>query len=126
MSNRADVSAILADIDDTISRARDLSPSPGRAAALQCLADARAYLARTQRDSDILSRYSDILERVAYPSVPPSATGPAVVPKTRAELLEMYPPRDSTPPSATDNQPTRNKANECFRESRRLLREVIK
>lgn len=32
----------------------------------------------------------------------------------------------SVPPSAADNQPTRNRANEAFRESRRILKGVLK
>lgn len=94
MSNRSDVFAILADIDDTISRVRDLSTSPERAAALQCLADARRHLARVERAKEVVA--------------------------------EFYRVAPSVQPSATDNQPARNKANEAFRESRRILRGVLK
>lgn len=44
--NRSYVTAALADIDETMARVRDLSCEPhSRAAALQCLADARSHLA---------------------------------------------------------------------------------
>lgn len=89
--NRSDITAILADIDDTISRVRDLSTSPERAAALQCLADAHGHLKRSL--------------------------------EMRISRLYSSP---SAPPSATDNQPARNKANEAFRESRRILRGVLR
>ncbi len=117
MSNRSDLTAILADIDDTISRVRDLSSSPGRAAALQCLADARGHL-----ESINVVRFTVIGMRAD--SIPPSATGPAVVPKTRAELLETYPPRDSTPPSATDNQRARAEISRSFRRTHEILKGI--
>lgn len=42
--NRTDITTILADIDDTMLRVRDLTASSSRAAALQCLDDARRHL----------------------------------------------------------------------------------
>jgi hypothetical protein len=91
---RQDPITIVAELDHITSDVRDLDVSPSRAAALQCLADARAHLANLER-----SIQTSPFRSVALASVPPSAA---------------------------DNQPARNKANECFRESRRLLREVIK
>lgn len=56
--NRSDITTILADISDTMDRVRDLSVSPNRAAALQCLADAAGHLQRAA-------------ERPVLASVPP-------------------------------------------------------
>jgi hypothetical protein len=96
--NRSDIASILADIDDTMSHVRDLSASPGRAAALQCLADARRHLAGATR-TITLDDCVSLSTRTIF---------------------------DSVPPIATDNQPVRNRANEAFRESRRILKGVLK
>lgn len=37
---------LLGDLHDLTNRVRDLPPSPGRSAALQCLADAALHLAQ--------------------------------------------------------------------------------
>jgi len=108
--NRSNITAILGDIDDTMARVRDLSTSPERAAALQCLADARRHLARAlavQLKSD-----PDCPRDMSVESVERCLSGPRVV-------------SASVPPSATDNQRVRTEAGERFRESRRILRGVL-
>lgn len=113
MSNRSDVSAILADIDDTISRVRDLSTSPERAAALQCLADARRHLAR----AEVTVRGVRIISDPDH-----SKFFATIVSDHRVERA----PLPSVPPSCSDNQRVRSEADEAFRESRRILREVLR
>ncbi|HEY6921946.1 MAG TPA: hypothetical protein VI653_00645 [Steroidobacteraceae bacterium] len=121
MSNRSDVSAILADIDDTISRVRDLSTSPERAAALQCLADARRHLGLAIQARAIKAQVAASFGRAA---------GNAVELADVEQVIRTSPFRsvalDSVPPSATDNQRVRSEADEAFRESRRILREVLR
>ncbi len=46
MTTRSDLTAVLADVDATIGRVRDLSPHPSRSAALHSLATARGHLER--------------------------------------------------------------------------------
>lgn len=82
--NRTDITAIIADIDDTMLRVRDLTASSSRAAALQCLDDARRHL-------------TIAMTHAARPSSPPSL-----------------------------NEQVREGANAAFRESRRILGEVLK
>ena len=111
--NRSNITAILGDIDDIMTRVRDLSTSPERAAALQCLADARRHLAR----AEVTVRGVRIISDPGH-----SKFFASIVSDHRVVRV----PLPSVPPSATDNQPARNKANEAFRESRRILRGVLK
>jgi hypothetical protein len=105
----ANLTPILADIAATMDRVRELDiEGHARAAALQCLADARAHL-------EAAGEYRITVRLPTNASVMTSTTSDYA-----------FREGDSVPPPATDNQAVRNKATEAFRESRRILREVIK
>ena len=107
--NRSDLTPILADIAETMDRVRDLDiEGHARAAALQCLADAKAHLEHVRQPGQPMA------VRLAVQRLPIQTS-----PFPQAAL-------DSVPPPATDNQRKRSEADEAFRASRRILREVLK
>ncbi len=70
--NRNDITPILADIEETINRVRDLSVSPERAAALHCLSVAKMHLGRVQASEQ---QRLDRSERDTEPMLPVVANG---------------------------------------------------
>ncbi len=103
---RQDTIAVIAELEHITNDVRDLEQSPSRAAALQCLADARAHLLScVQRDKKCS----------ALASAPPSRDSEYGI---SGRAVELFP---SVPPSCADNARVRNKATEAFRNARKLL-----
>lgn len=140
---RHGLTPILADIAATMDRVRELDiEGHARAAALQCLADARGHLERhvpgavwgiaeyaAEGRARALSDYpnaKDIQRTIAHTS-------------GRADLAPPFPSvalgsagiwqgnlRPSEPPPATDNQRKRSEATVAFRNARRILQGILK
>ncbi len=126
---------ICADIAATMDRVRELDiEGHARAAALQCLADARRHLGHAVR-SGLTGRIADWEGctcvggslRPNYPEHFPYCSLVGVWPSNHDRDTEpMMRVAPSVPPSCVENARVRTEAGQAFRRSREILKSVLK
>ncbi len=125
MTTRSDLIAVLADIDATIGRVRDLSPHPSRSAALHSLATARGHLERMREGTPWQKHepdQSELGDAKAYLKVSRQYERSPNHTVAPGENRQEPDSRPSSPPP--ENAVVRETASSAFRAARSILRQA--